>query len=430
MKKIYLFLLVIFITSRFAIAQSCVIDSSNTNFLAPHPDSIPCIERGITYSQTVQLLVPDSIDLINYGSPFSFVLYIDSVILNGIDGLPVGISNAVNPAPGVFYPGQYACVLMSGTSTDLAGNYYLTPNGTITAHGTPYPPIFDGDTTIDLALLQAMSLGQLDLFVDVIEQGAACRSLWPGAVCIIDSTNTQFFSPSPDSIPCIERGVGYNQIIQIHIPENFDIGPFAGLPPGFLLLNVDSMQIDSITDFPNGLVYELNPSNGFFLGGDNGCAFASGITNDPTGNYPLSIHGTISVSGIPGGFGFPPDTTFDLGQAQSMSGMFNLSVDVINTGEVCRPVSGISTYHASLNIMMDVYPNPSNGNVVLKLNAGGRVDGEIAVIDMSGRKVFAQTLDVQGTYTTTIDLSKYPKGIYAVQLKTTEGFASKTVAIE
>src|SRR5688500_3761074 len=132
------------------------------------------------------------------------------------------------------------------------------------------------------------------------------------AGCVIDSSNKNFFSPRPDSIPCIERGIPFDQIVQIHVPETFDIGPFAGLPPGLILLKVDSMQIDSLTDFPDGMGYELNPGDGFFLGGENGCARMTGTTNDPTGNYPLKIYGTISVSGIPPGAGFPPDTTFDL----------------------------------------------------------------------------------------------------------------------
>lgn len=431
MKKIYSFLAAVFISINIAFAGvGCVVDSSVTTFLSPHPDSIPCMERNVFYGSCIQLVVPDSIDLINYGSPFSFVLYVDSVVLTGISGLPVGISDNVYPAPGVFYPGEYVNVYMNGTTTDTAGRYNLVLIGNMTAHGQPYPPIFDGDTTVDLATLQLLSLGQLDLYVDVIEQGTLCRTTPTPATCIIDSANTQFFSPGPDSIPCIERGVTYSQVIQIHVPQSFDVGPLFGFPAGLIILTVDSMQIDSLTGFPAGLSYELNPSHGFFLGGDNGCALASGTTNDPTGNYPLSIHGTISMSGIPGGFGFPPDTTFDLAQAQSMGGMFNLSVDVINPGEECRPASSIKDFSAELNSLLKVYPNPNNGVFTFSMNAGRRISGEINVMDVSGRKVFAQPVDVNGIYSTTIDLSRFAKGLYTLQLKTAEGFASKSISVE
>lgn len=429
MKKFYLFILVVFIIGRFAFAQGgCIIDSSNTNFLAPHPDSIPCIERGIAYSQAVQLLVPDSIDLINYGSPFSFVLYIDSVILNGIDGLPAGISNNVNPAPGVFYPGQYACVLMSGTSTDTAGNYYLTPNGTITAHGTPYPPIFDGDTTIDLAMLQAMSLGQLDLYVDVIEQGAACRSLWPADICVIDSSNTDFF-PRPDSLPCVERTIAYNEVIQIAVPTSIDLQDF-GAPFPFILY-VDSVVITGVNGMPTGITYQAKPANGVLYGGGFGCALVTGTTTVPAGRYPLTFDGTFTAHGQ----AFPPffdgDTTIDFATLAAQSqGMFQLYLDVIEPGSACRPVSSIRDFNAALNASLFIFPNPNNGIFELKVNSGGKINGEIAITDVTGRNIFIQPLNTVGLYSTTINLSGLPKGIYAVQLKTAEGFASKTISIE
>lgn len=249
-------------------------------------------------------------------------------------------------------------------------------------------------------------------------------------VCTIDTTNTLFFSPAPDSLPCIEVGIAFNQVVQIHVPKTFDIGPFVGLPAGLVILTVDSMRIDSLSGLPTGLTYALNPSNGFFLGGDNGCALVSGTTNDPTGHYPLTTNGTISVSGIPAGFGFPADTSFDLATVQAQSGMFQLAVDVINPGDPCHPASGIKSFNAQLNSLIQVYPNPSNGAFELKLNTGGRVTGEIVIIDITGRKVFAQPLDVMGAYNTTINLSNQPKGLYTLQLRTTEGFASKNISIE
>lgn len=259
---------------------------------------------------------------------------------------------------------------------------------------------------------------------------AATLFTYAGGSCAIDSSNTEFFSPAPDSIPCIERGVAYTQVIQIHVPENFDIAPFVGLPFP-ILLTVDSMQIDSITGFPSGLTYNLNPADGHFLGGDNGCALASGTTNDPIGNYPLTIHGTISVSGIPQGFGFPSDTSFQLEQAQSMSNMFTLSVDVINPGDDCRPAaSGINDFNSELNTLMKVYPNPSNGVVNVSLNSGRSLQGEIAIVNVAGQTVLSQHVNSGNSFYTTFNLSNLPRGLYTVLLKTTEGIAAKNVSVE
>ena len=259
----------------------------------------------------------------------------------------------------------------------------------------------------------------------------SASTIFAGVGCTIDTTNTHFFSPGPDSIPCIERTVSYTQIIQIHVPQTIDIGPFVGFPAGIIILHVDSLNIDSITGFPTGLSYGINPPSGHFLGGDNGCTLVTGTTNDPTGNYPLAVHGIISVSGIPQGFGFPPDTIFQLQQAQAMSNMFKLSVDVINQGDPCRPVvSGVKNFSADLNSLIQVYPNPSNGNFELRLNAGRRVSGEIIVTDIAGRKIYSQQLDVVGLYSTNINLSQFGKGLYTLQLRTADGFASKNISIE
>lgn len=248
--------------------------------------------------------------------------------------------------------------------------------------------------------------------------------------CVIDSSNTNFFYPRPDSIPCVEKGNAYTQVIQIHVPQTFDIGPFVNLPPGIILLHVDSLQIDSITNLPTGLTYEINPPSGFFLGGQNGCATLSGTTNDTVGHYPLNIYGYISVSGIPQGFGFPSDTIFNLHTAQSFSPMFNLFVDVINPGDPCRPVSSINSFSAELNSLISIYPNPNSGVFSFNVDAGRRITGEIVVTDVIGRKVFSQTIDATGLYSAIIDLTKNPKGIYTVQLRTAEGFASKNISIE
>lgn len=248
------------------------------------------------------------------------------------------------------------------------------------------------------------------------------------AQCVIDNTNTAFFSPSPDSIPCIEKGVPFTQVIQVHVPATFDIGPFVNLPAGFIVLTVDSMQIDSITDFPTGFSYTLNPASGHLLGGENGCFYASGTTNDPVGNYPLNVYGYISVSGIPQGFGFPPDTSFPLSQAQSASGM-SLSVDVINAGDPCR-ASGINSFSASLNSLLEVYPNPSSGVVNFSINTGRRLVGQIEIYNVSGQKVLSTEVDAVGRFETSFDLSDFNKGLYSLLLRTNEGLASKTISLE
>jgi len=47
-----------------------------------------------------------------------------------------------------------------------------------------------------------------------------------------------------------------------------------------------------------------------------------------------------------------------------------------------------------------------------------------------GRGVFSEVIDWVGLYNTSINLSQFGKGLYTLQIKTSEGFASKNISIE
>jgi hypothetical protein len=190
--------------------------------------------------------------------------------------------------------------------------------------------------------------------------------------------------------------------------------------------------ITGANGLPSGITYMANPANGVFYGGDHGCALITGTTTDPAGNYPITFDGTFTAHGQ----AFPPffdgDTTLDFATLQAQSqGLFDLFVDVINPGEPCRPApSSVSDFSADLNSLIKVYPNPNNGVFELSLNAGRTLSGEINVMDINGRKVFSQPIDVNGFYKTTIDLSRYAKGLYTLQLKTDGAAVSKNISVE
>lgn len=250
------------------------------------------------------------------------------------------------------------------------------------------------------------------------------------AQCTIDPNNTQFFSPSPDSIPCVERGNAYDQVLQIAVPSQFNLQDLGAPIPYYLY--IDSVVITNVSGFPTGITNQLNAVNGTTLyGGENYCSRVSGTTNDAVGRYQLLFEGTITMHGNP----FPPyfdgDTTVDLATVQSQpDNPFQLFLDVINVGDECRPSTGINDFSSELNAAFFVYPNPNNGVFEVKLNAGHRVNGEINVVDNTGRLVFTQKLDVIGLYNTTIDLKNFAAGLYSVQVKSENGFASKAISIQ
>lgn len=74
---------------------------------------------------------------------------------------------------------------------------------------------------------------------------------------------------------------------------------------------------------------------------------------------------------------------------------------------------GIGDSKSSLKTFI-IYPNPSNGKVTIKTsNEIGQVN--ISIIDMNGRSVFSQEVDLRSS--SSIDASKLNKGIYIIKIE-------------
>lgn len=248
-----------------------------------------------------------------------------------------------------------------------------------------------------------------------------------GNSCVIDQNNTQFFTPEYDNVPCAEIGVQYNQTLQFYIPTSVNLQDF-GVPFSYVL-TCDSVVLDSVGGLPAGLNWSANPAGPLYLPGTNGCGLTFGTTNVAAGNYPIVFYGLIYLRGNAIPNFFDGDTALTIQQFIQANQGGTYSIDVIAQGGTCGG-TGIRDFSADLNAMLSVFPNPNNGVFGLKLNAGGRVNGELVIVDVTGKKVYGQTLDVMGLYNTTIDLANMPKGLYTLQLRTAEGFASKNISVE
>jgi hypothetical protein len=254
------------------------------------------------------------------------------------------------------------------------------------------------------------------------------------AQCVIDSAaqTTTGVNPTAHDLPCIQKTVAYNQTIQGKIQESGDTVfnlPLVGAVTGHF--KVDSVILDSITGAPAGIIPTWNPA--VIYGGGNGCVNLAGTTTADTGLYYLTVWGTAYLRGSGSAGGQSVDTPFTRkGNLNRYSPFGNYYLVVIDQGAQCvHPTfAGINDFNSDLNSAFSVYPNPNNGVFEVKLNAGNRVNGDINVVDMTGRIVYSQKLDVMGLYNTNIDLTTFSKGLYTVQLRTAEGFASKRVSVE
>jgi hypothetical protein len=232
-------------------------------------------------------------------------------------------------------------------------------------------------------------------------------------ICTIDpqAQTTPGISPSPDQLPCVVAGENYNQIIQVQNLNNLQG-----------VVTVDSMILDSIIGLPQGLNWIKNPN--VLARSANGCLTFFGVTNAPAGQYQLKWYGTVWATAPVVG-----SRTYT-GNLSQFSSAYNYYLNVINPGDQCRSVTAVNDFSTELNSAMYILPNPNNGLFEFSLDAGKRITGELAVFDVTGKKVFSQQLDAIGLYTTSIDLSKFAKGLYILRLQTPDGAASKRVSVE
>jgi hypothetical protein len=137
------------------------------------PDTTENFLPGVVneaYSDTLYVLIPANAGDVD---PQYEGLTVDSVVFNGITGLPEGIEvqcNSQTPAPCTFLPTQVGCGLLTGIPT-VAGTYDLdvTVTGYTTVLGFPFsvPLTFSGYTIVvdaggmNVASVMPVSLGKV-----------------------------------------------------------------------------------------------------------------------------------------------------------------------------------------------------------------------------------------------------------------------------
>ncbi len=80
-------------------------------------------------------------------------------------------------------------------------------------------------------------------------------------------------------------------------------------------------------------------------------------------------------------------------------------------------VNTVGINEISLNDYIDVYPNPTSGNLQVAFDLPAEGDYEISIADVLGQTIYSDKLHLSGQYTQNINLSGYSKGVYFLSLK-------------
>lgn len=76
--------------------------------------------------------------------------------------------------------------------------------------------------------------------------------------------------------------------------------------------------------------------------------------------------------------------------------------------------TSIDNYVYEDQTTLDVYPNPTDGPVMIDLTSGEHEDGRLEIADLLGRKVFVKQFHSITAESLEVDLSTYPHGVYFV----------------
>ncbi|GIV33777.1 MAG: hypothetical protein KatS3mg031_1312 [Chitinophagales bacterium] len=214
--------------------------------------------------------------------------------------------------------------------------------------------------------------------------------------------------PGPDSIPCIERNVPYDFTMQV---ENFDtIASVFGFA-----LTMDTVIIDSITNFPCGISWEADKL--VYAPGETGCIRVSGTSREITGQYPLKIYMTITLSipalGSQTFSGELNDLISQLDGLLSTLGAPTLGLDykyvsrVIESGQSCpaRDVNadGVASGDVCPPFTVEITGNPTIcSGASTTLTAVAKYEtGSVTYLWSDGSTMQSITVSAPGTYSVT-----------------------------
>ena len=188
------------------------------------------------------------------------------------------------------------------------------------------------------------------------------------------------------------QGQAYNQLITVKVPVD-TLDPTSGLT-----VPIERIDLVSITGLPQGLTYVCVPTTCKFPGGQTNCAEIIGTTNDPVGEYFLTV--TVEpFIGIPG---------FSISNGLSTFSYYKI---VVNPGSSIQSLNP-NTFSVSQNT-----PNPSDNACDIYYSLTSKADVEIKLMNAIGKEVQRiKTNGNTGTNKYQLNTENLAQGIYFYSL--------------
>ena len=174
-----------------------------------------------------------------------------------------------------------------------------------------------------------------------------------------------------------------------------------------------------------------------------GMSYVPGTPNTfVTTGAPISLMGVAysSDGGLTWTDFSDPLLQYQGGNIQCLAvGFYDASIGWVGNFDTTSTINSILKYNnpgATVGIYtyvqendLNIYPNPSNGQVIFAMNGASNEDVNIKVIDITGKMIFERTLNVSGVSNTSYDFSDLPKGIYIVNISSGNDNITKKLVI-
>ncbi len=115
-------------------------------------------------------------------------------------------------------------------------------------------------------------------------------------------------------------------------------------------------------------------------------------------------------------------------------GSFTICLTVTNacgTDSVCQTLANVSLAENALARSLSIFPNPTDGLVTVEFEPHGKGDATLKVTDARGRVLLEKVAvqDASGTVNHKLDLSRFAKGIYMIEITSGEMKAVRRVNV-
>ena len=351
-----------------------------------------------------------------------------------------GTSTIQNPSHTYAASGTYSVSLKA---TNAYGNNTTTKTSYITINLPASPSVTSGSTTQGGSVtLSATGSGTLNWY----DAATAGNLVNTGLTYTINplTTNKTFYvendvSSSAQSVGMTAKGAtGGYYTSTARQGEVFDalsditlnsVTVYANTTANrtIFLKNSSGTVIDSIveTNLPSGtqtvtLNWSIPAGTGYTLG----CSSNNSLWRETAGaSYPYTATGLISITGNTAGSTYPAYYYYFYNWQVSGAPCKSARVPVYATIS-----TGINENSSQINF--NLFPNPNTGEFTLNINSLQNQNVTVNVVDINGKIVYSDILNIKGELNKTFDFTDYSKGIYFMRIISDKEVYNKKIIIQ